>query len=70
MDKLIFKIKVNIYEVKELKVLEEKILAEGRALNENVLKVDSFINHKVDPELMHEIGKEFAEHFKVLHRHL
>ena len=48
MDKLIFKIKVNIYEVKELKVLEEKILAEGRALNENVLKVDSFINHKVD----------------------
>ena len=57
MDKLIFKIKVNIYEVKELKVLEEKILAEGRALNENVLKVDSFINHKVDPKLMHEIGK-------------
>ena len=47
-----------------MKVLEEKILAEGRALNENVLKVDSFINHKVDPELMHEIGKEFAEHFK------
>ena len=53
-----------MYEVKELKVLEEKILAEGRALNENVLKVDSFINHKVDPKLMHEIGKEFAEHFK------
>ena len=47
-----------------MKVLEEKILAEGRALNENVLKVDSFINHKVDPKLMHEIGKEFAEHFK------
>ena len=47
-----------------MKVLEEKILVEGRALNENVLKVDSFINHKVDPKLMHEIGKEFAEHFK------
>lgn len=51
-------------EVNELKLLEEKILAEGRALNESVLKVDSFINHKVDPELMQAIGKEFAEHFK------
>lgn len=52
------------YEVNILKLLEDKILAEGRALNENILKVDSFINHKVDPKLMEEIGKEFAEHFK------
>ena len=40
------------YEVNILKLLEDKILAEGRALNENILKVDSFINHKVDPKLM------------------
>ena len=39
------------YEVNILKLLEDKILAEGRALNENILKVDSFINHKVDPKL-------------------
>ena len=33
-----------------MKLLEEKILAEGIAESENILKVDSFINHQVDPE--------------------
>lgn len=47
-----------------MKKLEEKILEEGKALNEEILKVDSFLNHQVDVELMQEIGKEFAEHFK------
>lgn len=47
-----------------MKLLEDKIRAEGKAVNEHILKVDSFINHKVDPDLMMEIGKEFAEHFK------
>lgn len=28
------------------------------------MKVDSFVNHQVDPELMKNIGDEFAEHFK------
>lgn len=46
-----------------MQLLEEKIKTEGKAVNEDILKVDSFINHKVDPELMQEIGKEFAEHF-------
>ena len=36
-----------------MKELEEKILKEGHALSENILKVDSFINHQVDPVLMH-----------------
>ena len=44
--------------------MEDKILAQGKALNSSTLKVDSFINHQVDPELMNEIGKEFARHFK------
>ena len=35
-----------------MKELEEKILKEGHALSENILKVDSFINHQVDPVLM------------------
>lgn len=39
-----------------MKLLEEKILAEGKAVNENILKVDSFINHQIDPALMQEIG--------------
>ena len=47
-----------------MKLLEDKIRAEGIAVNEDILKVDSFINHKVDAELMMEIGKDFAEHFK------
>lgn len=47
-----------------MKKLEEKILAEGKAVNENILKVDSFVNHQVDPVLMQEIGMEFAKHFE------
>lgn len=47
-----------------LKVLEEKILAEGKAISEDILKVDGFINHQVDPVLMKQIGEEFADHFK------
>ena len=47
-----------------MKLLEEKILAEGHALNESILKVDSFINHQVDPQLMYEMGKDIADHFR------
>lgn len=47
-----------------MKILEDMILERGIAVNEDVLKVDSFVNHQVDPELMKNIGDEFAEHFK------
>ena len=47
-----------------MKLLKDRILSEGRALNQDILKVDSFINHQVDVELMSTIGMEFAEHFK------
>lgn len=47
-----------------MKLLEDKIRSEGVAVNEHILKVDSFINHKVDADLMMAIGKDFAEHFK------
>jgi len=43
--------------------LEERIKKDGKVLSENVLKVDSFLNHQIDPKLMLEIGKEFAERF-------
>lgn len=46
-----------------VKELEEKILAEGRAVGEDILKVDSFINHQVEPELMKRMGEAFAGHF-------
>ncbi|PIE95919.1 xanthine phosphoribosyltransferase [Bacillus fungorum] len=47
-----------------MKVLQEKILNEGKVLSGDVLKVDSFLNHQIDPVLMQEIGKEFAKRFK------
>lgn len=34
-----------------MKLLKDRILSEGRALSKEVLKVDSFLNHAVDPEL-------------------
>ena len=47
-----------------MELLKEKILKEGITLNENILKVDSFLNHQVDVNLINEIGKEFANYFK------
>lgn len=47
-----------------MEALHQKILEHGRVLPGNVLKVDAFLNHQIDPFLMQEIGKEFAERFK------
>ncbi|WP_169083386.1 xanthine phosphoribosyltransferase [Paenibacillus sp. PL91] len=47
-----------------MKQLEQKILEEGIVLNGNVLKVDSFLNHQVDPQLMLSIGQAFASFFE------
>ncbi|MEK4738275.1 MULTISPECIES: xanthine phosphoribosyltransferase [Bacillus] len=47
-----------------MKVLQEKILNEGKVLSGDVLKVDAFLNHQIDPVLMQEIGKEFTKRFK------
>jgi xanthine phosphoribosyltransferase len=47
-----------------MRLLEERIQKDGIVLSEQVLKVDSFLNHQIDPSLMLEIGKEFARLFK------
>lgn len=44
--------------------LKEKIIKDGVVLNEEVLKVDSFLNHQIDPTVLKEIGNEFVEYFK------
>lgn len=44
--------------------LKERILSEGQALSGTVLKVDSFLNHQVDPKLMYDMGTYFKEYFK------
>lgn len=43
--------------------LKNKILQDGKNLGNGILKVDSFINHQVDPALMDECGKAFASRF-------
>ena len=40
--------------------LKERILKEGRNLGGGILKVDSFLNHQIDPGLMTRLGAELA----------
>lgn len=47
-----------------MKLLEEAILEKGMVIDGHILKVDSIINHCIDPVLMDECGKAFYEHFK------
>lgn len=45
--------------------LKERILREGRVLPGNIIKVDGFLNHRVDTALMGAIADEFAKYFDV-----
>lgn len=47
-----------------MKLLEERIKTEGIADSEDILRVDGFLNCQVDTELMKEVARDFAEHFK------
>lgn len=47
-----------------MKLLEQKILKDGKVKAGNILKVDSFLNHQLDINLLNEIGKEFKGMFK------
>lgn len=47
-----------------MEALHKKIREEGIVLSDQVLKVDAFLNHQIDPALMKLIGDEFAELFK------
>jgi xanthine phosphoribosyltransferase len=44
--------------------LKDMIRNEGRVIGTEILKVDNFLNHQIDPELMRQIGEEFASRFK------
>ncbi|WP_124059653.1 xanthine phosphoribosyltransferase [Vaginisenegalia massiliensis] len=44
--------------------LKERILKDGVVYPNNVLKVDSFLNHQIDPQVIHEIAEAFYQHFK------
>ncbi len=47
-----------------MRELLEKIAAEGEVAADGVLKVDRFLNHQVDPQLMKRIGEAFAVRFR------
>lgn len=47
-----------------MKLLKDKVVSEGIVLGDQVLKVDSFLNHQMDPVLMREVGGEFARRYE------
>lgn len=47
-----------------MRLLEDRIVKDGKVFPGGVLKVDSFLNHQIDVGLLREIGKEFYRLFK------
>ena len=47
-----------------MKTLKERILTDGKCFPGGILKVDSFINHQMDPQLMFQIAQEMVNRFK------
>ena len=45
--------------------LKDRIMAEGRVLPGNIIKVDGFLNHRIDTELMTHIADEFGRYFNM-----
>lgn len=43
--------------------LKQRILEEGKNLGNGILKIDSILNHQIDPHLMSAMGKEIARRF-------
>ena len=48
-----------------MQLLEEKIIKEGKVLPGNIIKVDGFLNHRVDTVLMNSIADEFRKFFDI-----
>lgn len=46
-----------------MKLLQERIRREGKVLPGNIIKVDGFLNHRVDTALLREIAREFKRRF-------
>ena len=47
-----------------MKFLEDRIRKDGQVRPGNILKVDSFLNHQLDVELLDQIGKAFYDKYK------
>lgn len=48
-----------------MELLRQRILKDGKCLEGGILKVDSFINHQMDPVLMKAVAEEFIRRFAV-----
>ena len=48
-----------------MELLKERIRREGKVLPGNIIKVDGFLNHRVDTKLLNDIADEFARYFDV-----
>ena len=46
-------------------LLKDRIRREGKVLPGNIIKVDGFLNHRVDTKLMAAMAEEFEKHFDV-----
>ena len=47
-----------------MEILKQRILKDGKGIGTSILKVDTFLNHQIDIDLMEKLGQEFYEHFK------
>lgn len=47
-----------------MKLLEEKILEDGKVVDGNILRVDTFLNHQIDTNLLYAMAEDAKEHFK------
>ena len=64
MDKIPMLSKTDyIRSICNMNFLEERIMKDGVVKPGNVLKVDSFLNHQMDPVLLEQIAKEFKRRF-------
>jgi len=47
-----------------MQALKDRISKDGILLPGGIVKVDSFLNHQLDPSLLYEIGRAFYQHYK------
>lgn len=47
-----------------MRELKEAILREGKGIGSHIVKVDMFLNHRLDTKLMFDMGRALADHFR------
>src|SRR5690606_36407074 len=56
--------KAGLWRLWAMKYLKRRILEEGIVCSDQMLKLDSLMNHQVDPAFVHEAGQAFADIFR------